>query len=176
MRIHIDLPTSTTVSVDDDLMALLGAALVLEHPAQHADAKEQISRARRFVKSVAAQYGLQSSDGVSRTVQRAIFRRIADPQALAIFDSRDSEEAKAKATAAHLEECAQKGWQTPEQIAEKKRRKALIAEAKKQRKVRTAMRQALPADTKENETSPVPDKAIMAKLNVCITPAAHGAS
>ena len=142
MRIHVALPKPTTVSVDEDLLALLGAALVLESPAQHADAKKQASSARHFVRSVAERSGAESTDGLSRMVQRAIFRRIANPQVLAILDARDSEEAKAKAAAAHLEECALKGWLTPEQIAEKRRIKALELEGRRRRK---AVREAATA-------------------------------
>lgn len=138
MRIHVALPKPTTVSVDDDLMALLGAALVLERPALHADATQQTSAARIFVRNAAKRYGAQSADGLSRAVQRDIFRRIADPQALAILDARDTEEAKAKAAAAHLEDCAKNGWLTPEQLAAKMHQKALIADAKKRRKARAA--------------------------------------
>lgn len=143
MRIHVALPKASTVSVDDDLMALLGAALVQERPASHADAKGQMSHARHFVRRVAAQCGAQSSDGLSRMVQRAIFRRIADPQALAILDERDSEEAKAKAEAAHLEECARNNWSTPAQLAEKRRMKALRAERRKRMKERIATKAML---------------------------------
>lgn len=138
MRIHVDIPKATTVSVDDDLIALLGATLVQEDPALHADAKEQISQARHFVKKFAELYGAQSSDGLSLLIQRAVFRRIAAPQALAILDARDTEEAKAKAAAAHLEKCARLGWQTPAQIAEKKLKKKRAAEWRKQRNARTA--------------------------------------
>ena len=58
------------------------------------------------------------------------------------MDARDSEEAKAKAAAAHLEECALKGWLTPEQIAEKRRIKALELEGRRRRK---AVREAATA-------------------------------
>lgn len=143
MRIHVALPKPTTVSVDDDLLALLGAALVLESPAQHADAKKQASSARHFVRSVAERSGAESTDGLSRMVQRAIFRRIANPQVLAILDARDSEEAKAKAAAAHLEECARNNWLTPAQIAEKRRQKELRAEWRKQRKDSEAIKARL---------------------------------
>lgn len=141
MRIHVKLPAPTTVSVDDDLMALLGAVLVMEHPPSHADAKKQLGHARSFVKSVAARYRAETQDGLSRFVQREVFRRIADPRALAIFDARDTEEAKSRADAAHLAECALKGWLTPAQIAEKKRQKELKAEWRKKMKCRNAMKE-----------------------------------
>ena len=148
MRIHVAVPKPTTVSVDDGLMALLGAALVLASPSLHADAKGQISRARHFVRKVAEQHGAQSSDGLSRAVQRAIFRCIANPQALAILDARDTEDAKVKAEAAHLEECAQKGWLTPAQVAEKRRQKELQAEGRKRRKERAAITAATTPNAK----------------------------
>lgn len=140
MRIHVAQPKPTTVSVDDSLMALLGAALVLAQPELHADAKEQTLQARIFVRSSAERHGSQSSNGLSAAVQRDIFRRIANPHALAILDARDSEDAKAKATAAYLEKCARNGWLTPDQIAEKKRQKALTVEAKKRRAAIAAMK------------------------------------
>jgi len=114
-------------------MSLLGAALVLGRPALHADAKAQTSRARHFVRKFVERSEIQSSEGLSRMVQRAIFRYIANPQTLAILDARDTEEAKAKAAAAHLEECAKNGWLTPDQLAEKRRIKALKAEGRKRR-------------------------------------------
>lgn len=141
MRIHVALPVPTTVSVDDDLIALLGAVLVLERPALHASAKEQLSSARRFVRQVAARCGIQTTGGLSRTIQQAIFRRIAHPQALAILDARDTEEAQAKAAAAHLEECAKNGWLTPDQIAEKRRIKALRTEWRKRKSAARAASQ-----------------------------------
>lgn len=123
MRIHVDSPKLTTVSVDDDLMALLGAVLVLTSPAKQADKEAQLKLSRTFVKGLAAQFGPQSSIGVSRAVQRAIFRRIVDPKALEILDAVGSDEAISKAAAAHLEECARNGWLTPSQIEERRRRK-----------------------------------------------------
>lgn len=134
MRIHVAQPKPSTVSVDDGLMALLGAALVLDSPSLHADAKAQMSRARSFVRKVAERAGDQPTDGLSRMVQRAIFRRIANPQTLLILDARDTEDAKAKAAAAHLEECARNGWQTPDQLAERRRMKALEKEGRKRRR------------------------------------------
>ena len=128
MRIHVTHPKPTTVSVDDELIALLGAALVLGSPSLHANAKAQTSRARSFVRSIAEKSNATSSDGLSRAVQRAIFRSIANPQAMAILEARDTDEAKAKAEAAHLEECARNNWLTPAQLAEKRRDKALRAE------------------------------------------------
>ena len=135
VRIHVTCPKPTTVSVDDELIALLGAALVLDSPSLHADAKKQASRARNFVRSVAEKCNATSSDGLSRAVQRAIFRSIANPLALAILDARDTDEAKAKADAAHLEECEKNNWLTPDQLAEKRRLKALRAERLKARRV-----------------------------------------
>ena len=133
MRIHVVQPKPSTVSVDDDLIALLGAALVLESPALHADAKAQIARARSFVRKIAERAGDHAADGLSRVVQRAIIRRIAEPKALAVMDARDTEEAQAKAEAAHLAECAKNGWPTPAQLAEKRRLKAHQAERRKHR-------------------------------------------
>lgn len=136
MRIHVTTPSPTTVSVDDDLMAILGAALVMDRPSQHADAKDQARKARTFVREAAARHGTLPSTGLSRAIQRDIFRLIADPQALAILAARDTDEAKAKADAAYLVECAEKGWQTPAQVAEKKRLKALTAKHRKEKKAR----------------------------------------
>lgn len=139
MRIHVVTPKPSTVSVDEDLMALLGAALVLERPSLHADAKAQIAQARAFVRQVAERTGHDVNEGLSRVVQRAIFRRIAEPRALAVFDARDTEEAKANAEAAHLEECAKNGWLTPAQLAEKRLLKARKAEWRNRRKARLTM-------------------------------------
>jgi len=100
MRIHVALLKPTTVSVDDEMMGLLGAVLVVPYPACHASADEQLRRARRFVQAFAKEHRHESPDGFSRLVQRAILRRIVAPQALTIFDARDSEEAKAQAKAA----------------------------------------------------------------------------
>lgn len=136
MRIHVTTPNPTTVSVDDDLMAILGAALVKDRPSQHADAKAQVSKARSFVRDAAARHGTLPATGLSRAIQRDIFRLIADPQALAILAARDTNEAKAKADAAYLVECAEKGWLTPAQVAEKKRLKALTAKHRKEKKAR----------------------------------------
>lgn len=136
MRIHVTTPIHTTVSVDDDLMAILGAALVMDRPSQHADAKAQASKARTFVREAAARHGTLPSTGLSRAIQRDIFRFIADPQALAILAARDTEEAKEKAAAAHLAECTQNGWLTPDQVAEKSRLKALTAKRRKEKKAR----------------------------------------
>ena len=138
VRIHVTLPKPTTVSVDDELIALLGAALVLGSPSLHADAKTQASRARHFVRNIAEKSNATSSDGLSRAVQRAIFRSIANPLALAILDARDTDEAKAKAEAAHLEECAQNNWLTPAQLAENRRLKALRAERLKAKRATQA--------------------------------------
>ncbi len=136
MRIHITTPVHTTVSVDDELMAILGAALVKDRSSQHADAKAQLSTARSFVREAAARHGTLPSIGLSRAIQRDIFRLIADPQALTILSARDTEEAKAKADAAYLVECAENGWLTPAQVAEKKRMKALPAKRRKEKKAR----------------------------------------
>jgi len=134
MRVHVALTKPTTVSVDDELMELLGAALVLNDPARHADAKWQLSAARHFVRRVAEGFGALPSDGLSRAVQREVFRRIASPQVLKILAERDTEEAKAKALAAHLEDCARNGWLTPAEIEEKRRLKARRLEWRKRRK------------------------------------------
>lgn len=136
MRIHITTPSPTTVSVDDDLMAILGAALVKDRPSQHADAKAQLSKARTFVREAAARHGTLPSTGLSRAIQRDVFRLISDPQALAILAARDTEEAKEKAAAAYLVQCAEKGWLTPDQLAEKNRLKALKAKRRKEKKAR----------------------------------------
>lgn len=120
-------------------MALLGAALVLARPSLHADAKQQISHARHFVRKVAEQHGAQSSNGLSRAVQRAIFRCIANPQALAVLEALGTEEAKTKAEAAQLEECAKNGWLTPAQLAEKRHQKERQAESRKRRKTQAAI-------------------------------------
>lgn len=123
-------------------MALLGAALVLESPALHADAESQLSRARQFVRKVAEQSGSRPPGGLSRTIQRAVARMIANPLALAVLDARDTEEAKAKAAAAHLEECAKNGWMTPDQLAERRRIKALEIDGRKRRAAARAASQA----------------------------------
>ncbi len=133
MRIHVPQPKPTTVSVDDWLMELLGAALVLDCPSLHADAKKQAARAKHFVRNAAERIEPTSCDSLSRAIQHAILKRIADPQVIAILSVRDSAEAKAKADAAYLQECAEKGWLTPEQVAERKRQKRRIAEARNTR-------------------------------------------
>lgn len=155
MRIHVVQPKPSTVSVDDDLMALLGAALVVESPSLHADAKGQMSRARSFVRKVAERASDQPPDGLSRMVQRAIFRRIANPQTISILDARDTEEAKAKAAAAHLEECARNGWMTPEQLAERRRIKALEKEGRKRRR---AAREAVAAQRQRLTSGSIPSR------------------
>ena len=135
MRIHITLHSPTTVSVDDELMALLGATLVQPYPALHADASEQLLRARRFVQTFAKDNRDLPPEGLSRAVQRAIFRRIASAQALAIFDARDSEEAKARANAANEAVIASLGLKplTPEQCTQRQ-------QAKEQRAAKREMR------------------------------------
>lgn len=97
MRVPVTLHVATTVSVDDELIALLGAVLVQPYPNLHTDGAEQLHRARRFVQTFTKENRDLPPDGLSRSVQRAIFRAIVPPQALAIFDARDSEEAKARA-------------------------------------------------------------------------------
>ena len=99
MRIHVTAKSSTTVSIDDELMALLGAVLVQPHRGLHGCPDEQLRRARQFVHEVAKANRDLSSGGLSRVVQRAIFRRIAPTEALAVLDGRYSPEAQAAAAA-----------------------------------------------------------------------------
>ncbi|WP_312563068.1 hypothetical protein [Diaphorobacter sp.] len=141
MRIHVTLHASTTVSVDDELMALLGATLVQPLPTLHANAAEQLRRARRFVQTFAKDNRDLPPDGLSRAVQRAIFRRIASAEALVIFDARDSEEAKARTNAANEAAMASLGLKplTPEELAQRQQAKEQRAAKREMRRTEAAI-------------------------------------
>ncbi|QSI33321.1 hypothetical protein GNX71_28655 [Variovorax sp. RKNM96] len=148
MRIHVTLQKPTTVSVDDELMALLGAALVQAYPSLHANAKEHLHRARRFVQAFAKDHRDSSPDGFSRSVQRAIYRRMVAPQILAIFETRDSEETKARAKAADEAFMSSLPRLSPEELAERERQKAFDAKRREVKKTRKALEAVTQPDAK----------------------------
>lgn len=149
MRIHVTANgKATSISVDESLVDYFGAHLVRNTPKLHTDAEVQLKKAKRNIQEfVRTSKSLPDKD-LSQYVHRVILNNIMNPEYVKILEIRGprfvANAQRSITTSFKLPPLS------PEQLAaaaERKRKKSLIAEAKKQRKDREAMKQALKNST-----------------------------